>query len=249
VVKRLGAGEGTTLKGPGRGPVQTREQYEAQRAAVAEWVVAEPKPQSEVLGIVGGLIVGSQLAATKAAGVGFRALGALGVLTAGSEKDLGLSVLSVLPGPARLAGLKTEKNAPAKTATEPNLFTGSSLGQLATSPLFLLLGVGGGGTGIVGKGPRRIPWSSKSVSTAADQIRRGPANVTVSGRDEAGELFLGIFHGRKYRDTTGMSATEVKERFGTKAGTYHWDVLDTEHGGRPHLQIHDDLGRVFRIFY
>ncbi|SFF57842.1 hypothetical protein [Thermoflexibacter ruber] len=57
-----------------------------------------------------------------------------------------------------------------------------------------------------------------------------------------------------------MSAKEAKNFVG-KSMTYHWDdVVDqtgnivnhgknNPHGGAKHLQIHDDEGNIFRIFF
>lgn len=105
---------------------------------------------------------------------------------------------------------------------------------------------GFGGLRKVGK---LIPWSSSRVASAAGAIQRGASEVAVRGRDEAGEVFLGLYQGRGLRNTTGMTGRQVREQFGGKAGTYHWDVEDVMHGGRPHLQIHDEAGNVIRIFY
>lgn len=56
-----------------------------------------------------------------------------------------------------------------------------------------------------------------------------------------------------------MSPTEAKNFFG-KGGTYHWDDAVDEtsqlinhsstnaHGVMKHLQIHDELGNIIRIF-
>jgi hypothetical protein len=84
---------------------------------------------------------------------------------------------------------------------------------------------------------------------------------TVKTRSEAEELFLGIYQGDGYKNATGMSATETKNLFGEKVGTYHWDdTMDTSgrvsghgientHGDLPHLQIHTIEGPIDRIFY
>jgi hypothetical protein len=97
---------------------------------------------------------------------------------------------------------------------------------------------------------RLLRWSSKRVEEAASALQRGIKEVTVRGRDEAGELFLGIFHGKGFTNTTGMTGKQVRQAFpGGKRGTFHWDLLDTQHGGRPHLQVHDEAGSIFRIFF
>ena len=59
----------------------------------------------------------------------------------------------------------------------------------------------------------------------------------------------------------GMSGPEVKNLHGSKRKTYHWDIefdengmlrehgSDNSHGALPHLQIHDEKGRIIRIFF
>ncbi|TYQ15489.1 UNVERIFIED_CONTAM: RHS repeat-associated protein [Acetivibrio alkalicellulosi] len=106
-----------------------------------------------------------------------------------------------------------------------------------------------------------IKWSSGTVSDAARQLDSGVTQVTVKNRSQAEELFLGKYQGAGYRNTSGMSATEAKNFFGNKAGTYHWDdALDllgrvtghgsgNMHGELPHLQIHTWEGNIIRVFY
>ncbi|WP_205625492.1 RHS repeat-associated core domain-containing protein [Actinomadura atramentaria] len=115
-------------------------------------------------------------------------------------------------------------------------------------------------------GPCDIPWSSPSVSRAAKAIEAGSTSIRVGSRDEAGELFLGMFQGRGYRNATGFDGVGTKRYFGSKSGTYHWDdqvgadgrVLGHGSGNRdgdlPHLQIHtfEDSpwgGAIIRIFW
>jgi hypothetical protein len=114
-------------------------------------------------------------------------------------------------------------------------------------------------------GGESIPWSSKSVRNAALALDSGDTEVTVANRSEAEELFLEKYQGNGYSNTTGLTATEVKDLFGSKAGTYHWDDnLDSEgglldhgadnpHGSLPHLQIHpfedEEIQDIIRIFY
>jgi hypothetical protein len=72
----------------------------------------------------------------------------------------------------------------------------------------------------------------------------------VLGRDEAAEIFHGLFQGKGYVNTTGMTGRQVREMLPKhKYGTYHWDMSDTVHGGRPHLQVHTEEGRIHRIFF
>jgi hypothetical protein len=106
-----------------------------------------------------------------------------------------------------------------------------------------------------------IPWSSNSVKKAASELRKGAESVTVRSRSEAEELFLGVFQGYGYTNTTGMGPMDVKEFFGSKAGTYHWDDVfdgngrllnhnaDNIHGQMAHLQIHSDTSTIIRIFF
>lgn len=108
---------------------------------------------------------------------------------------------------------------------------------------------------------RDIKWTSKGVALAAKMIRGGVKEVTVKSKAEAEELLLGLFGGRGLRNTTGMSATEAKNFFGTKSNTYHWDEVvdeagrllnhaaDNAHAAMKHLQIHDADGNIFRIFF
>ena len=49
-----------------------------------------------------------------------------------------------------------------------------------------------------------------------------------------------------------MTTRDMKDAFmfpEGKKGTYHWDLNDTQHGGVPHLQIHDRVGTIIRIFF
>lgn len=105
-----------------------------------------------------------------------------------------------------------------------------------------------------------IPWSSGEVSHAASEISHGANSVTVSKRSQAEELFLGLFQGKGYKNTTGMTGKGVKEYFGSKDFTYHWDVIKDElgriighgtnnpDGDMPHLEIHTD-NDIIRIFF
>lgn len=106
-----------------------------------------------------------------------------------------------------------------------------------------------------------IPWSSKNVKDAASDLQNGANTVTVKNRSEAEELFLGLYQGDGYTNTTGMNPMDVKEYYGNKAGTYHWDdtfgedgcLLDHGPGNRDsttaHLQIHPEVGNTIRIFF
>ena len=84
-------------------------------------------------------------------------------------------------------------------------------------------------------------------------LLRGAKEVTVKNRPEAEELYLGLYQDEGYLNSTGISPKKVKENDWSfpngKNGTFHWDTEDTQHGGIPHLQIHDRYGQITRIFY
>jgi hypothetical protein len=42
-------------------------------------------------------------------------------------------------------------------------------------------------------------------------------------------------NGKPFVNTTGLSAVETKNLFGSKSGAYHWDLNDAMHGGVPHF--------------
>jgi hypothetical protein len=97
---------------------------------------------------------------------------------------------------------------------------------------------------------RELDWTSKSVRDAAKALQGGAREVSVASKAEAEELFLGCYQSLGYRNTTGWSPMEVKNFFGQKAGTYHWDLGE---GAFPHdfshLQIHSIEGPVLRIYF
>jgi RHS repeat-associated protein len=93
-----------------------------------------------------------------------------------------------------------------------------------------------------------IPWSSSGVGKAAKDLRGGATDVQVASKSQAEELFLRLYQGAGYRNTTGMTAKETKDFFGGKAGTYHWDIGAAKHPHEmSHLQIHTLGGDVVRI--
>ncbi|MER7250319.1 polymorphic toxin-type HINT domain-containing protein [Kribbella sp. NPDC000426] len=97
-----------------------------------------------------------------------------------------------------------------------------------------------------------IPWSSSKMGRVAGQLQRGAESATVANRSQAEELFLRLYQGKGYRNTTGMSGKEARDFFGSKAGTYHWHTELTpglKHSGSPHLQVHQPDGAIVRIFY
>lgn len=111
----------------------------------------------------------------------------------------------------------------------------------------------GGSTGNV---LRTIQWSSSRLKKIGDQIASGnipKGGIKVNSKAEAEEIFMNVFHGKGYKNTTGMTTLDMKDKFlypNGKAGTYHWDLHDTMHGGVPHLQIHPHQGKgIIRIFF
>jgi RHS repeat-associated protein len=99
---------------------------------------------------------------------------------------------------------------------------------------------------------KEMQWTSRSVAQAAKLLLRGAKEVTVKNKEEAEELYLALYQAEGYTNTTGRTTKEMKDAFlfpDGKAGTYHWDLNDTQHGGIPHLQIHDTFGKIIRIFF
>lgn len=105
-----------------------------------------------------------------------------------------------------------------------------------------------------------IPWSSKEVKLAAEELDNGMLSVQVANRSQAEELFLRKYQGEGYINTTGWTSKEVSDFYG-KGGTYHWDdIFDSEgvlkfhsktnpDGKVPHLEIHPKKGKIIRIFW
>jgi RHS repeat-associated protein len=130
---------------------------------------------------------------------------------------------------------------------DPMSMVGGALGAAVIGP------IGAGSPlarGALDEAGRLIPWSSKSVRDAAQALEWGNTTVRVGSRAEAEELFLGMYQGHGYVNTTNFTPTQTKAFFGTKSGTYHWDigVPGSAHPG-PHLQVHEADGTVIRIFY
>jgi len=97
---------------------------------------------------------------------------------------------------------------------------------------------------------REVKWSSKSVRQAAEALEQGKIEVTVANRSEAEELFLRLYQGRGYRNTTGFSPKEAKNFYTRKEGTYHWDEGDKAFPHEMnHLQIHTFRGKIIRIYF
>jgi hypothetical protein len=101
-----------------------------------------------------------------------------------------------------------------------------------------------------------LGFSRIGLKSVAKRLASGAKEVTVNSQDEAAELFLALFQGKGYRNTTGMTGNTVRNNSylfpDGKYGTYHWDFADTMHGGIPHLQIHPFKGEgkgPIRIFF
>ena len=109
-----------------------------------------------------------------------------------------------------------------------------------------------------------IPWSSARVQRAANRLLKGEDEVTVANKSQAEELFLRLYQGNGYKNTTNFKGGggAVKNFFRSgKKGTYHWDIelgavgrvmghgINNRHGNLPHLQIHTFEDRIIRIFY
>jgi hypothetical protein len=101
-----------------------------------------------------------------------------------------------------------------------------------------------------------LAFSRVGLKSVAKELASNSLEVTVRSQDEAAEMFLRLFQGRGYRNTTGMTGNMVRnDKFlfpNGKSGTYHWDFADTMHGGVPHLQIHlfkEEGGGIIRIFF
>jgi hypothetical protein len=99
-----------------------------------------------------------------------------------------------------------------------------------------------------------IAYSSRAVATTARELEAGSTVVRVATKSDAEELFLRLYQSAGYRNSTGMTASEAKNFFGRKPGTYHWDTAAghgpmNPHGTGPHLQIHTFEGPIVRIFY
>ena len=101
-----------------------------------------------------------------------------------------------------------------------------------------------------------IGFSSSRLARIARELEQGTTQVTVSSQSEAEELFLRLYQGdaRGYRNTTGWTGKQVRDFYGSKSGTYHWDTIAghgtlNPHGIAPHLQIHTHDGPIVRIFF
>jgi len=126
------------------------------------------------------------------------------------------------------------------------------------SPLQRAFAIGASTLAIIGVHINReeeatIAYSSRGLAKAAKALENGATEVTVASREEVEELFLRHYQGDGYRNTTGMNGNQVRnDHFlfpNGKRGTYHWDLADTKHGGRLHLNVHTHSGPIVRIFF
>ncbi len=100
---------------------------------------------------------------------------------------------------------------------------------------------------------RELTPTSQLVQQAERELKNGATEVTVKTEEEAAEVFLRNYQHEGYYNTTGMTGNEVRNDKllfpEGKSGTYHWDFADTQHGGRPHLQVETREGQKIRIFF
>lgn len=92
---------------------------------------------------------------------------------------------------------------------------------------------------------------AKALREAERALDEGATSVTVGSKAEAEERFLFRYANEGgYRDTTGLSGKETRAAFGSKAGTYHWDIGPKNH---PHcidrLQIYTYAREIIRIYF
>jgi len=121
-------------------------------------------------------------------------------------------------------------------------------------PLSAQIGAAMGGIGDEESGGTLLTTtSSASARQAEKQINSGTDNVTVESWADADAIRRNLIEGQGYRNSTGYTGKQVRNNPDIfpegKARTFHWDYADTQHGGKPHLQIHTPEGRVIRIFF
>jgi hypothetical protein len=112
----------------------------------------------------------------------------------------------------------------------------------------------------ISKRVKLISWSNLKLSKITGELQNGKKVIRVASKAKAEELFLRIFQGKGFKNTSGKSAKETKDFFG-KASTYNWDdAVDSSgrilnhsasnaHDATKHLQIHDEIGNIIRIFF
>jgi len=79
-----------------------------------------------------------------------------------------------------------------------------------------------------GEKKEELQWSSPEVRSAAKRLNEGATEVKVKNRTQAEELFLGLYQGQGYRNTSGLGGAlssgqllAIMEGHEGKAGTYH----------------------------
>jgi RHS repeat-associated protein len=96
--------------------------------------------------------------------------------------------------------------------------------------------------------PTKLPLSTQSQ--AQKLLVKGATDVKVLTRAEADALRVNNFTGKGYQNTSGLNGNMVRNSLPNgKRGTFHWDYGDTQHGGMPHVQIHDANGNIFKIWF
>lgn len=80
----------------------------------------------------------------------------------------------------------------------------------------------------------KISWSSQVLRRVAVLIEQGAVRGTVKNKQEAQELYLGMFHGKGVRNADDFNSTSAKDffqRFNVEQGGtilenyYHWDDI------------------------
>lgn len=118
---------------------------------------------------------------------------------------------------------------------------------------------GGKDAGRTGPEPGKDIYSTletRTVPQAVSGIKRyGYENVKVRTREAAERVFFEIWGALGFSDTSGLrGGTELREAGFSKRREYHWDDKPLKetgefHHGGPHLQVHDERGTRFRIFW
>jgi len=133
----------------------------------------------------------------------------------------------------------------------------TTLSTITTADIFPLsveIGAAMGGIGDEESGGTLLTTTSYVSSKRAETLINSGANeVTVESWADADAIRRNLIEGQGYRNSTGYTGRQVRNNPDVfpegKARTFHWDYADTQHGGRPHLQIHTPQGRIIRIFF
>jgi RHS repeat-associated protein len=101
--------------------------------------------------------------------------------------------------------------------------------------------------------PNDLPTLNTKQAGKALESPLANVNVKLNTREEADQLLKKFIVGKGYRNSTGYTGNQVRQNKdlfpNAKDGTYHWDYADTQHGGVPHVQIHDFNGKIHHIFF